>query len=121
MKITQKQLAFYILYKAWKDTPGEYVPAWRCVGEIYIPELNRWEMMSYKCPTRLSDILRENPNLLERDVIRGKSGALYFGYRIRQEVSLADIKDTKLAEFRSAVRRGELSTGIAQKMLDSVK
>lgn len=115
MKITQKQLAFYVLYKAMKETPYEYVPAWKCVGEIYVEELGKWEMMSYKCPTRLTDIYQENPDLLERTVIVGKSGAHYYGYRIRQSVSPYDIKDKKLSMFRSMIRRArlnELSTDI---------
>lgn len=110
MKITQKQLAFYVLYKAMKETPREYVPTWRCVGEIYVEELGKWEMMSYKCPTRLTDIYQENPGLLERIGITGKSGAHYYGYRIRQDVSPADVKDTKLAHFRSIIRGNKLST-----------
>ena len=119
-KITQKQLAFYVLYRAMKQEPGEYVPAWRCVGEIHIEELGRWEMMTYKCPTRLTDIFQENPTLLERMLISGKSGAHYYGYRIRIGVEAKDIKDSKLAEFRTAVKMNKLSTAIEQGVLTGV-
>lgn len=105
MKITQKQLAFYMLYKALKTTPGEYVPTWKCVGEVHIEELKCWEFMSYKCPTRLSDIYTENPGLLERTDMIGKSGAHYYGYRIRAGVTKEDIRDEKLAEFRRAIQK----------------
>ena len=75
MKITQKKAVFYILYKAFKKNPNEYIPAWKFVGELFIEELNKWFFMSYKCPANGINIYFENPDLIERQQTIGKSGA----------------------------------------------
>ncbi len=98
-KITQKQLAFYILYKARENDPEEYIPTWKFVGELQITELNLWEMASYKCPTRLSDLNQENPNMLERILIEGKSGAKYYSYRLRVGITPQDMIDPAIYSF----------------------
>lgn len=103
-KISQKQLAFYLLYRGYKEHPTEFIPTWRFVGEIDVKELNRWEMASYKCPARLSDIMQENPNLLEREMVTGKSGAKYYQYRIRDGMRSEDIKDPSLIAFRKSLQ-----------------
>jgi len=92
-KGTQKRLAFYLLYKSYKKKPTEYLPTWLFGGEIYIEELGKWHLMTYKCPTRLTDIYQENPYLLERRRVKGKSGAHYFEYRIAPNPSEGKIKD----------------------------
>jgi hypothetical protein len=104
MKITQKQIAFYLLHREQKS--GEYIPTWRFIGEIDIIELGRCVMASYKCPTRLTDLFQENPTMLERKYITGKSGAKYYGYRIRVGVTPEDIKDPKIAQFRRDILAG---------------
>lgn len=83
MKITQKQMAFYRLYQNFVESPLKFIETWRFVGEIEIKEARTWGLMSYKCPTRLTDIFLENPNLLERVMVKGKSGSNYYAYRIK--------------------------------------
>ena len=102
--ITQKQAAFYKLYSSWSENKDRYVPLWEFLGEMYIKPINVWVLMSYKCPTRLSDLYNENPNLLERTLITGKSGSTYFGYRFRIGVSPDDIQDPKIREFYKLIK-----------------
>jgi len=104
-KITQKQLAFYKLYQARKEDRGRYVPTWEFGGEIFVAELNLWGLMSYKCPTRLTDIFQENIGLLERVQIKGKSGSKYFAYRFAANVSRELIKDEKLMKLYNAINK----------------
>lgn len=104
-KITQKQMAFYKLYTARAEDPQRYVSTWEFLGEMFVKELNEWVLMSYKCPTRLTDLFQENPTLLERKLIRGKSGAEYFGYRFKEGVGAADIRDSKILEFYQKIKK----------------
>lgn len=104
-KITQKQLAFYKLYKKFKDNHEEYLDTWEFGGEIHIIELGRWELMSYKCPARLSDIYNENPDFLERRIVTGKSGSKYFQYRITNISNpIEKLVDPILLEFYRKVK-----------------
>lgn len=103
-EVTQKQVAFYKLYSSWLEDKERYVPLWEFLGEMYIKPINTWVLMSYKCPTRLSDIFNENPTLLERKLITGKSGSVYFGYRLRIGVKPEDILDPKLYEFYKLIK-----------------
>lgn len=103
-KVTQKMLAFYLLYREYKENRGAFIPTWRFVGELDIKELNMWGMASYKCPTRLTDIFQENPNLLDRELVTGKSGAKYYQYRIREGVTPEDLRDPSLIAFRRALQ-----------------
>ena len=104
-KITSKQAAFYTLYEAFKTERGVYIPTWKFVGEIFVKGANRWVMRSYKCPTRLTDIFKENPNLLQREWVNGKSGAQYYEYRLNPNVSKEMIVDKKLFEFYKIIKR----------------
>lgn len=97
-------MAFYTLYKAYKESPERYLPTWEFVGEVYIEELGSWTMRSYKCPTRLTDIFQENPRLLERKMITGKSGAKYYGYRFVHGVNIGLIEDQRLHEFYKVIK-----------------
>lgn len=97
--LTQKQLAFYKLYIAYKAEPGKYVAAWEFVGEILVKELDKWCLMSYKTPANGLAIYSENPGLIERRKVRGKSGALYYEYRIAANPSVDKIKDPDLLSF----------------------
>jgi len=108
--ITQKQMAFYKLLEERKKDQRRYVATWEFVGEMYISQLNTWVMMSYKCPTRLTDLFQENPKLLERTEIQGKSGATYFAYRIREGGSRSDIEDPTLLNFLLKIKSNENNT-----------
>ena len=99
-------MAFYKLYKERAEDPQRYVPTWEFVGEMNIIELgSRWVLMSYKCPTRLTDIFQENPDLLERKMITGKSGAKYYGYRFALNATKNFIRDEKLLQFYNKIHR----------------
>lgn len=115
-KVTQKQAAFYTLYDEFRrakalPTPEErmdafrFVPTFEFVGEIHIPELGIWVLRSYKCPTRLTDIFQENPRLLDRHLITGKSGAKYYGYRFKKDVTPECIEDPILREFYGKIKK----------------
>jgi len=104
-RITQKQLAFYKLYKFYKEDPERFADAWEFGGEIYVEEFNSWELMSYKCPTRLTDIYQENPMLLERRLKTGKSGSRYYQYRIAPNPSATKIHDKSLFEFYKQIKK----------------
>lgn len=115
-RVTQKKAAFYTLYADFrraKALPTEeerkaayrFIPTWEFVGEVNIPELGVWVMRSYKCPTRLTDIYQENPGLLERELITGKSGAKYYGYRFSASASIELIKDETLREFYKLIKK----------------
>lgn len=96
-------MAYYVLHQAKRRDPDEFVPTWKFVGEMRAPELGRWIMMSYKCPTRLTDIYQENPRLLERKLIKGKSGAQYYAYRISPMATKKDLVDVKLNQIRMKI------------------
>jgi len=98
-KITQKKAVFYILWKAHRENPEEYVDAWRFVGELEIPELGKSFFMSYKCPTNGLDIYFDNPGLIERRYKTGKSGAKYYQYRIAPNPSPEKIQEETLQSF----------------------
>ena len=98
-KVTQKQCAFYTLYRSFRTDRNRFVPTFEFVGEIKIFELDMWVLRTYKCPTRLTDIYQENPRLLERSLITGNSGSKYYGYRFAQGVCREYIDDPTLLEF----------------------
>lgn len=102
--ITQKQAAFYTLYRAWKEDRERFLPTWEFVGEVFVKELDVWVLRSYKCPARISDIVKENPGLLERKTLTGKSGARYFGYRFTGNVTPSLIAEASLKEFHQLIK-----------------
>lgn len=104
-KITQKKAVFYILWKAYKENPEQYTPAWKFVGELAVPELNKAFFMSYKCPTNGLDIYFDNPGLIERRYFTGKSGAKYYEYRIAPNPSVEKIKDESIIEFYKLIKK----------------
>lgn len=106
MKVgTQRELAFYKLYVEFKLDPERYVQTWEFGGEIQIKPMNKWALMTYKCPARLSEIYLQNPGLLDRKKFTGKSGSTYFGYRIAPSPSATKIKDEKLLAFYGKIKK----------------
>ena len=103
-KLTQKELVFYKLYKSYKENKEKFVAVWEFVGEIHIEELHRWELMSYTCVHRAFEIFDENPGLVERRWITGKSGSHYYQYRFAPNASAEKIMDTKLASFYRKIK-----------------
>ena len=104
-KVTQKQMAFYKLLCESIKEKERYVSTWEFIGEMCIGELNEWVLMSYKCPTRLTDLFQENPDLLERKLVTGKSGATYYAYRLRVGGSKNDIKDVSILKFYNRIKK----------------
>lgn len=103
MKIRQIDLVFYKLYIEFKKDPLRLIPAWEFVGEILIEPYQQWYLMSYKCPAQLSTLYLGN-SFLEREYITGKSGAKYYGYRVKRGVNETDIKDHKTLEFYRSIK-----------------
>lgn len=97
-------MAFYKLYKSFREDPERFVPTWEFGGEMYVSELDKWVLMSYKCPTRLSDIMRKNPDLLQRQEVVGRSNSRYYAYKIRQGVQAKHVLDPILSEFYNKIK-----------------
>jgi len=108
IKITQKQLAFYKLYKQFKEDSEKYIPIWEFGGEIKVEELNRWELLTYKAPTRLTDLYQQNPGLFQRRMVTGKSGAKYYEYKIAPDPTVGKIRDIHIVEFYNKIRKPNL-------------
>jgi len=96
-------MAFYQLYKNHQADPMRYVPAWEFVGEMLISEIERWVLMSYKTPANGLKIYFDNPGLVERIQVRGKSGSKYYAYRIRPGATKANIVEADLIDFYNKV------------------
>lgn len=102
-RLSQKETIFYVLYKKFKEGKGDYVPVFHVMGETYCEELKKWGFVSYECSARLSEMFKENPGLIQRHTIAGKSGARYFGYRINPSPSQGLIKDDTLLDFHASL------------------
>ncbi len=104
-KESQKEVVFYLLYESHKEDAEKYLMAHEFArGEVFIKPLSRWSFASYKCPARLSEIYNENPGLLERKKIRGKSDAVYYAYRITVYPKVELIKDEALLAFYQKIK-----------------
>jgi hypothetical protein len=99
MKVTQKQMAFLTLLYQYAKNSSIYIATWEFVGEFRNPTTGEWLLRSYKCPTRLTDIYQENPDLLDRKWITGKSGSRYYGYRIKKPLDPNNVRDPKLRDI----------------------
>jgi len=97
--ISQKEAIFYQLYARFKSKNTDYLPVHALMGEVYCKELNRWGYVSYECSARASEMITENPGLLMRTRLTGKSGARYYGYRISPAANIELIKDPRLLTF----------------------
>lgn len=115
--ITQKQMVFYKLYKSFKEYPERWVAAWEFVGEIFIAEVNRWVLMSYKTPANGVAIYFENPGLIERQKITGKSGAKYYCYRFARGAKAEHIIDADLQFFYRIIKRYEQNRAVGEQLL----
>lgn len=98
-KATQKEAIFYTLLKRFRAKDAQYIPVHQLMGEVYIEELGKWGYVSYECSARASEMIKENPNLIMRTRIRGKSGAQFYGYKLNPFPTPEMIRDPKLREF----------------------
>jgi hypothetical protein len=102
---TQKEVVFYLLYNRFKEDPSAFVPVHAfAAGDVLIKELHRWAFASFKCPARATEIYKENPGLLDRRKVRGKSGAIYYEYRIAPNPKPELIRDERLLDFYRKIK-----------------
>lgn len=78
-KISQRKMTLMLL----KENAGEYLPTWWFVGERYSDTLRQYVLLSYKVPTRLTELYQEG--LVERRMTKGRSGASYYEYKYKEE------------------------------------
>jgi hypothetical protein len=74
-KYTQDQLVFGFLY----DNRHRWIKPWELIGEKYIA--GQQNFISYKGPTRLSEVFDKANIVIKRKKIKGKSGSTFFIYR----------------------------------------
>jgi len=103
-RLTQKETIFYQLYKNKKIDKEEYIPLWKMIGEFFCEEVGLWGFVSYEVSARLSEMYNGNYNLLERKMLKGKTGATYYGYRISTTAKIDNIGDTNLRKFYFRIR-----------------
>ena len=104
-KITQKQAIFYQLYKRHKAGIREHFEIWKLMGEVYCDEVKKWGFVSYEASARLSEMTKENPDLLERKLVTGKTGSTYYTYRINPCANVSHIRDSKLRDLHRTISR----------------
>ena len=69
------------------------------IGEFFCEEVGLWGFVSYEISARLSEMYNGNHNLLERKMLKGKTGASYYGYRISTTAKIDNIGDVNLRKF----------------------
>lgn len=92
-KLTQNQIILALAIRSMQDADrkGTDVPLMaphHFMGEWFIEETQTWYFVSYEASARLSGLNKKYPGLFNRDWIRGKSGAEYYGYRIADTSTL---------------------------------
>lgn len=94
----------YILFKEHqKNREAYHAPSIVDVGDVYVEELGKWVFTTWKTPARLTDIFQDNPDLLQRVLVKSKAGSKYYKYRLNLNFIPELIKDAKLKEFFSAI------------------
>lgn len=112
-RITQRQIVFYMLMRWHKFQPGDFIPVWQfSAQEITMDEHDRVVFLSYAGHVRIGELYRENPGLVDRNDIIGKSGARYHGFRINKDATPAHILDPLAKKFYDETFAG---TGFALK------
>lgn len=108
-RITQHQAIFYRLWRNRIAGGNRYIPIYEFIGEVFIEELGRWAYVSYEIPARMSEIFSGNPGLLARERVTGKSGALYYQYRIHSDATADTIADPDLRAFRNRLEAARVA------------
>jgi len=103
-KVTQRQAIFFHLYKGKKADPEMFIPIWKMIGEVFVPEVGMWGFVSYEVSARMSEMFKENPGLFERVMMKGKTGAQYYGYRLALNCTPELIVEKDLKEFYQRIR-----------------
>lgn len=102
-RISQKEAIFWTLYKRFKAKDASYVPVHQLMGEVFCEQLNRWGYVSYEVSARASEMIKDNPGLIMRTWLSGRSGAKYYGYRFSPDANANLIKDEKLLVFYRSI------------------
>lgn len=102
--MTMRQAILWRLYLNWQKEPEHYIPVHEFMGEIFCGQVNKWGYVSYECSARCSEMNKENPELIQRETLTGKSGAHYYGYRLHPAFSPSMIIDEDLREFFNRIR-----------------
>jgi hypothetical protein len=108
-RMTMPEAMFFRLYSAHRAAMKEgkqceLIPVHAFMGEIWCEEVGKWGFVSYECAARAAEIYHENPGLLYREYIRGRSGAKYYGYRIHAKANADCIKDPTLKTLYAHLR-----------------
>jgi hypothetical protein len=77
---TQRELIEILL----KENEETYKPVYWFIGERYSKTLGKYVFLSHRGPARLTELYQDR--IAERRMVKGKSGARYYEYRIRQEI-----------------------------------
>lgn len=101
--ITMKQAIFYRLLKLWRAGIRDFIAVDELAGVVQIPELGGSRIVSHEVSARVSEIFAKNPYMLEREWMRGTTGATYYGYRIAENFSAVVIKEKRLRALYEAV------------------
>ena len=91
-----------ILYRLIQNLKGEnvYIPVHEFMGDIYCKELNLGGFVSHECSARLSEINKDNPDLLQVQPKKAKyTNTEYYCYRITPDFTPSLLQDTKLWAF----------------------
>lgn len=111
-KLTQYEAIFYRMYTEHRKDKDrapfplkELIPVHDFMGEIYSEEMELWGFVSYEVGARISELFSDNPGLFHREMITGKSGAKYYGYRIADTATGEMIRDPKLKSVYEKCRR----------------
>lgn len=103
-KPTMRQTIFYRLFTNRRGN-NDYIAVHEFMGEYFIEPLLSWGYVSYECSARLSEIYTKNPGLLDRQMLTGKSGAQYYGYRIHPDArGTQQIADEDLLKFYELIK-----------------
>ena len=113
-KLTQARAVFYLLWKTYQKNPKEFMPTWRALGELEVPELGEVFFMSYKTPANGFNIFFQNPDLIEREWTEGRSGAKYFTYRLKSPFLESNIVEKNLRDFYMVLTGKSMDVRVGQ-------
>lgn len=121
-RLTQYEAIFYRLYTKnrearhiGKELPA-LIPVHELMGEVYCEENGKLGFVSYEVGARISEVYGDNPGLLYREMITGRSGAKYYGYRIAEGATRDNIIDPKLRALYDLCRRHWLGVSTREKL-----
>lgn len=104
-KITQREAVFYQMYTLHRrekaeGKPHDFINVFDFMGEVYCKEVGKYGFVSHMCSARASELFAENKNwrtnenLFERKKVHGRSGAVWYAYRLnthpREELIISD-------------------------------